>query len=159
MVPQLNKIFQIAYVTNDIEHGCTLFKDRFGTANFTIMEPPGGFMRIALAFAGEKMIELIQPLNDLTGLYADWIAGAAEFVVRHHHFGLLADSREELAAIRAAHVEAGAALSLEGTMEGVLDYLYVDTTPQLGHYLEYIRLEAGGLAMFAGLEGSIFKRG
>lgn len=156
-VPLLDRIFQIAYVTNDVGRAEALFRERFGTGAFSRMDPPGGFMRISLAFAQQTMIELIEPVGDAVELYANWIAGRQDFVVRHHHFGMLVDSKAELSAIRAAHVESGTAIAMEGEMPGALDYLYVDTTQSLGHYLEYIRLEEGGRAMFAGVEGSTFQ--
>jgi hypothetical protein len=159
MVPLLNNIFQIAYASNDVERAAALIKDRFGTGSFTIMDPPGDIMRIGLAFAGTTMFEVIQPLNEPTGMYANWIAGIEGFALRHHHIGMLVDSEQELAAIRAAHVDSGTPVVTEGSMPGVLDFLYVDVTPLLGHYLEYIRLEEGGRAMFAGVEGSTFKVG
>lgn len=156
MVPQLNNIFQIAYVTNDVERAAAVFKDRFGTGAFSRIEF-GDFVKLGLAFAGPMMIELIQPINDPTGLYSGWIAGSETFALRHHHFGVLVGSKDELAAIRAAHVNSGTAVAAEGSLPGSLDYLYVDTTAQLGHYVEYVRLDAGGRAMFTAVEGSIFK--
>lgn len=157
MAPQLNNVFQIAYATGDAERAAALIKDRFGTGPFLIMDPPGGMMRIALAYAGSTMYELIQPLDDTSGLYANWIKGIDGFALRHHHLGMLVDTAEDLAAIRAAHVAAGSAIATEGAIPGALDFLYVDTTAVLGHYLEYVRLDDGGRAMFAQVEGSPFR--
>ncbi len=156
MIAQFENLFQIAYVTNDIARASALFKDRFGTGAFKVIDTPDSPVRIALAFAGRTMLELIHPLDDTIPLYADWIAGIEGFALRHHHFGLLVETKAELAAIRAAHVNAGTGIPLEGDIPGALDYLYADTAPELGHYLEYIRLDAGGRAMFAGVEGTIF---
>lgn len=157
VISQLNNCFQIAYVTNDIDQAADLFRDRYGTGDFQFMrELPGGQIQIALAFAGDMMIELIQPINDTLGVYANWIAGERGFAVRHHHFGLLVNSKDELAAIRAAHAERGLTVVMEGEMPGMLDFLYVDTTAELGHYLEYVLLDAGGRAMFASIPGSPF---
>lgn len=156
MVPQLDNIFQIAYVTNDVERSAALFKDRFATGAFSQFAFDG-IMKIGLAFAGRMMIELIQPIDDPTGIYTGWIAGAEGFALRQHHFGILVDSADAMAAIRSVHVDNGTAVATEGSLPGSLDYLYVDTTPLLGHYLEYVRLDEGGRAMFASVEGSIFK--
>ena len=155
IIPQLNNIFQIAYATSDVEQAAKLFHDRFGTGPFTIFDP--GIMRIGLAYAGTTMYEVIQPLDDTSGLYANWIAGIEGFALRHHHFGILVDTKDELAAVRAAHVDSGTAVAIEGSMTGVLDFLYVDTTASLGHYLEYVLLDEGGRAMFAQVEGSPFR--
>lgn len=157
MTPQLNNVFQIAYATSDVEQAAKLFRERFDTGAFTILDPPGDIMRIGLAYAGTTMYELIQPLNDITGLYAPWIADVEGFAIRHHHLGMLVDTAEDLAAIRTTHVHNGTPVANEGSMPGALDFLYVDTTPLLGHYLEYVRLEEGGRAMFAQVEGSPFK--
>lgn len=155
MVPQLANVFQLAYVTNDVAKAADLFRTRFATGPFTQIEF-GDIMTIGLAFAGRTMIEVIQPINDATGIYSEWIAGIDGFALRQHHYGILVDSVEELAAIRAAHVDSGTPVATEGSMPGSLDFLYVDTVPLLGHYLEYVRLDEGGREMFRGVEGSIF---
>lgn len=155
MVPQLNNIFQIAYVTNDLDQAAKLFHEQFATGTFSQFEF-ADVMTIGLAFAGTTMIELIQPINDVTGLYTGWIADCEGFALRQHHYGILVDSSEDLAAIRAAHVARGTSVATEGSLPGSLDFLYIDTVPLLGHYLEYVRLDEGGRAMFASVEGSIF---
>lgn len=155
-IAQLDSVFQIAYATNDLENAMRLFRDRFGTGRFTMLDVPADVMRIGLAYAGRMMIELIQPVND-GGLYSNWIAGTEGFALRHHHFGILADSKAQLTAIRQAHIDAGTTIATEGSMPGALDFLYVDTTADLGHYLEYVRLDPAGVAIFAQIEGSLFK--
>lgn len=156
MTALMNNMFQIAYASSDVERAAHLFREHFGTGAFTIIDPPGDIMRIGLAYAGGTMIEVIQPLNDTTGLYAPWIEGMSGFALRQHHFGMLVDTAADLAAIRSAHVDAGTRVANEGSMPGALDFLYVDTTAALGHYLEYVRLDEGGRDMFSNVEGSPF---
>ncbi|HZV09413.1 MAG TPA: hypothetical protein VFF94_06625, partial [Novosphingobium sp.] len=43
----------------------------------------------------------------------------------------------------------GYRVPLHGSMPGALDYSYADTRRDLGHFSEFIRLEAGGRAFFA----------
>lgn len=155
MTGLLDNAFQQGYVTNDLEQAAALFAQRFRTGAFTF-HTFDGVMRIALAFAGKTMIELIEPITDPAGLYDHWIDRSGGFAVRHHHIGMLVDSQEQMGTIRAAHVADGTAVAAEGAMPGALDFLYVDTSRQLGHYLEYVWLDAGGRAMFGQVEGSIF---
>jgi hypothetical protein len=42
----------------------------------------------------------------------------------------------------------GYPVSLKGSVDGFLSYLYIDTRPITGHYLEYILCEPAGQAFF-----------
>jgi hypothetical protein len=45
---------------------------------------------------------------------------------------------------------------MEDDLPGFMAHLYADTTADLGHYLEYIRLYDGGRTMFASVPDSPF---
>lgn len=154
-MPMMRDVFQVAYVTNDLEAAAWLMRDAYGWGEFLFMRDiPGSLTDIALAYSGATMIELMQPLAVAGDFYSDHLGQGEGLRIRHHHFGMLADTREDLAAIRAGHVALGNAIVLEGEVPGALDYLYADCRASLGHYLEYIRLDEGGRQMFAAVPGS-----
>lgn len=147
--------WQIAYVTNDLDRAVTLLRDDYGAGEFLVMRQlPGAMTDIALAWCGETMIELLYPLAAEGDFYSDHIAGAQGFALRHHHMGMLVEGREEMGRIRARHVQLGHDIPFEGENSGAIQYLYADCRPTLGHYLEYIRLEEEGRALFAAVSGS-----
>jgi len=126
--PLLKDAFQIAYVTNDLERAAGVFHEQYGTREFLIMRDlPDAYADLALAYSGDTMIELLQPLAQSGDFYSDYIAGCDGFVIKHHHFGMLLDSREAMAETRAAHVGQGNAIVYEGGETGAaVQYLYAD---------------------------------
>jgi hypothetical protein len=154
----LSGLFQLAYVTNNLEAAAARFRDQYGTGEFLFMRDLPGPIALALAYAGDTMIELIEPGPGGPPLYSDWIAGMEGVALRHHHCGFLIDGDSEWTAVRSRFVEQGNVIPMEGQMPGALDYLYADTTADLGHYLEYIRLYEGGRQLFASVPGSPFAK-
>jgi Glyoxalase/Bleomycin resistance protein/Dioxygenase superfamily len=153
----LNGVFQLAYVTNDLDEAAACLRGRYGTGEFAFFRDlPGSVMEIGLAYAGDMMVELIEPKTGAPELYSRWIENREGLVVRHHHYGMLIDSADEWEAMRSAYVARGTEIALEGDVPEFLAYLYADTTADLGHYLEYVRLYGGGRAMFASVPGSPF---
>ncbi len=157
--PLMKNVFQLAYVTSDLDAAAAVFRDSYGAGEFLFMRDlPGATTDIALAYAGDMMIELLQPVGGVADFYSTWIKGMNGLALRHHHYGMLVDTKAELAEIKSAYSNRKVGFPLEGEMPGALDYLYADTTAELGHYLEYIRLDEGGRQMFAGVPGSPFGR-
>lgn len=157
-VPQMQNIFQIAYVTNDIDRAGAVLHDQFGCGDVHVMRDlPNALTDIGLCFSGTTNYELLEPLNPSGDFYSDWVAGAEGFVMRFHHLGMLVDSKEELAKIRDSLLANGYSLPLDASMPGHLDVLYADARSSLGHYLEYIFLEEGGRQMFASVPGNFVR--
>ncbi len=146
----LKGLFQLGYVTNDLDRAMAHFKDKYAIREFGII-PSGGNARIALTYVGPTMVELIEAADGAQAIFVDWVKDAEGFVIRHHHLGMLVDSREEMAATRARAIEAGHPVAMEGEVDGFVQYLYVNSTRELGHYLEYIRPDAGAKQLFDSL--------
>lgn len=161
-VPLLASPFQLGYVTTDLEAAIARMTDRFGAGEFvTLPDQDDTAPRIAIGYAGTMMIELIQPRTTSGDLYSDWLTTSVsgdpgEVVVRLHHVGMLVDTTEELAALRARHVELGDRIAAEGDTPGFVGFLYADTVAELGHYLEYVRPDTGVRELFATVPGSTF---
>jgi hypothetical protein len=95
---------------------------------------------LALAYAGNIMIECIRSLDRAFAFYSDQLP-AAGFARRFHHVGMLLHTAEEFDQVGEALRLRGASVPYAGSSHGV-SFLYVDTRAELGHYLEYIHLRA-----------------
>ena len=147
----LSRHFQNAYTTRDIDAAVTMFADRHGIRSFhSIRDVPFGpdtSIHIALAWAGDVMIELIQPNGGAENLYSGHLPPHGQ-CVRFHHLGHLIEQREEYDLVTARAVASGYAIALQGNHYGV-NYLYLDVRADAGHYLEYVHLDPPMAQFFA----------
>jgi hypothetical protein len=145
--------FQIAYVVDDIEQAVAAFSKSHGIAHWDVMDTaamagPGAPLKsIANAWVGDAMIELIQPDEEVSSVYAGWQKQTG-LPFRLHHLGFLVDSAEQLAAHRRQLAEQGYPIAMEGSFGDMLDFVYADTTADFGHYYELIWLRQEGEAFF-----------
>jgi catechol 2,3-dioxygenase-like lactoylglutathione lyase family enzyme len=154
-------VMQIAYVTDDLDRACDYFEQTLGTvpARKTYKSSLGGIvvvdgetaeewvMDVALVNAGPTNFELIQPVSGAVDLYRSAIRPGAP--ATFHHVGYRIDDFDEATAIVHA---SGKEWKQYGEMKGGLRFGYVDMTAELGHYVEFMDLQAGGERMFASLE-------
>lgn len=144
--------FQVGYVARDLDAAMTQFGKRFGPVEFQVIdavEPHLHTRRIALAWIGATMIELIEPNQHVPSIYIDALP-ASPGEIRFHHLGcLIADYPGTLRRLEAEGYDVPFAMSYGE----VLDCCYADTRAQLGHYMEYIRLGDEGRKWFASVCG------
>ena len=126
-----------------------LFRDRYGVGKFTFIEglmPQGGTIRVAFAWAGSQIYEIIQASGPDTAFYNDLLP-KDEFAVRFHHLGFVihdATSWQELE----AEIASGAWPVAYSTVTGeFIDAHYV-YAPELGHHLEYVWPHEAGLNFY-----------
>ena len=104
----LSRHFQNAYTTRDIDAAARMFADRHGIRSFHFMRDipfgPGATIHIGLAWAGDVMIELIQPTGDTENLYSTSLPPEGQ-LVRFHHLGHLIEQREAWDAVGEEAVE------------------------------------------------------
>ncbi len=139
-----------AWVTNDMDRAVEIFAQRYGVSDFRFIEGPmpgGGQIRVAFAWAGGQVLEVIAASGPGTGFYNDLLP-EGEFAIRFHHLGFIVhdeaewrELEEDLARNQWEIVHR----SLTGTF---IDAYYV-RAPELGHYLEYVRPLAAGIAFYA----------
>ena len=153
MYPLFGDFFQFGYVTNDIERAIATFRETAGIQQFKLMRDmaPGQPMNthIALAYAGNLMIELIEPLGAFP-MYTDLLPSSGEFVVRHHHMGYRVADERRWRQLQAAVAQLGLNVSAGGEIPDLLSYAYIDTRHLYGHYQEYIFTTAAGESAFFG---------
>lgn len=139
----LSRHFQNAYTTRDIDAAAKMFADRHGIRSFHYMRDvpfgPGASIHIGLAWAGEVMVELIQPNGDAPNLYSTHLP-PEEQLVRFHHLGHLLAERAEYDAVAARANASSYPIAIQGNNYGV-NYLYLDVRSDVGHFLEYVHLD------------------
>jgi Glyoxalase/Bleomycin resistance protein/Dioxygenase superfamily len=145
----LSRHFQNAYTTRDIDAAAKMFAERHGIRAFHYMRdvPMGdASIHIGLAWAGDVMIELIQPNSDVP-LYSGHVPPAGQ-LVRLHHLGHLIDDRAEYDAVVARASASGYPVALQGNSYGI-NYCYLDVRSDAGHFLEYVHLDPPMAQFFA----------
>jgi hypothetical protein len=141
MLP-LNKFFQLAYITRNLETGVAMLRERYGIGEALIFEPNTvvqtawgtglSSVRAALAWTGALQIELIQPVSGLIDVYRPYMPKDDSLVF--HHVAVRTDDWDGLLEeIQRQNIT----VAYRGSVEG-LNYIYLDTRQTLGHYLEYI---------------------
>ena len=108
---------------------------------------PGASIHLGLAWAGDVMIELIQPNGDAANLYTTHLPPDGQ-LVRFHHLGHLIEQRDEYDAVVARAAASGYPITMQGNSHGV-NYLYLDVRADAGHYLEYVHLDPPMAQFFA----------
>jgi hypothetical protein len=145
----LSRHFQNAYTTRDIDAAAKMFADRYDVRSFHYMrDVPNGnaSMHLGLAWAGDVMVELIQPNGDIP-LYSSHMPPDGQ-LVRFHHLGHLIDDRAEYDAVVARATASGYPIALHGNNYGI-NYLYLDVRSDAGHFLEYVHLDPPMTQFFA----------
>src|SRR5262249_11128200 len=136
-LPLLGSLFQRAYVTTDLDRAVQVFTQRYGVAEFVPFpnihshhaDGTESDLNVALSYAGDTMIELIEPAGGDDHLWRDHLSGNG-FQIRFHHNGFLVEGEAELLAIAAR--PDGPAPRLQGISVGTR-FLYLDSVAELGH--------------------------
>jgi len=80
-----------AWVTNDLDRAMEIFSSRYGIAQFSFIEgdmPSGGHIRVAFAWAGGQVLEIICADGPGAEFYNTMLP-EGEFAIRFHHLGFL----------------------------------------------------------------------
>ena len=140
---------QVAYVTNDIERACSVFRERYGVETFGPLDadlPSGGKIHIELAWVGGTMLEIIEASGPGTEFYTSRLP-TDEFAIRHHHLAYLVPDQAAWDELQNTIKTGGWEIVFEGHTDGFMSVCYVDAK-ELGHYLEYFLLGPAGVAFF-----------
>ncbi len=135
--------YQNAYVTRDVDKAVAGFRKGADVrklietqVSVQIWTPHGegtGVQKLAFVWVEDLQVELIQPISgDVLALYRDALPDGDNIVF--HHSCQRVDDWDELMAKVATQPWP---IVLRGGTPGLLEFLYLDTRPWLGHYLEY----------------------
>lgn len=132
--------FKLGYVTRDLDAAETVFARRFGVMSFQRLG------KVALAYHGETLLELIVTDPAEPSIYGDALGPS---VLSLHHHAYLLRERREWEGLDAVLKAQDLAVALHIAPPGMdLEVAYVDTRPDLGHYVEFIYAGPGAAAAF-----------
>jgi hypothetical protein len=144
---------EIAYLTSDVDAAVKVFGEQFGINDFWIfdsrdwddsLENP---LRLALAYTGDTLVELIESLPPVPPLYQDLLPKEG-FAIRHHHNGHLIRSTEAWERILKEIERQQIPIAMQYQVPDIMDVVFADTRDQLGHFIEYIRPLSQGSLFF-----------
>lgn len=150
-------IIQMAYTVTDLDDAMRLFSNNLRAGPWFVFrrlagrdpqyrgKPAQAANDVALAFAGNMQIELIQPLDSQPSVYRETISALGH---GFHHFGVAARDFEQSCALQ---IEKGYDLAFTDEVEGVGRVAYFDTRGALPGMLELIEATASLEQFFAGM--------
>ncbi len=144
--------FQLGYVTTDLDAALAVYRDRFAAPRFWVFDnaaarPDDPYPnRVGLAWIGETMVELIQPIREAAPLYAPAMPAKG---IRLHHLGYLVGDQARWDEVMAALEAENMAILRHGKAGESLEYVYADAVEHLGHHLEYVWTKSGQPDFFA----------
>jgi hypothetical protein len=145
-------IFQVGYVTRDLDRAMMVIDHEIGPTDFLVAEhtvpvladgePSEITMRVAITSAGGRQIEVIQPVAGAIGLYIDGIDFAASDLV-FHHIGIgVTGPHTNWETLEAQLGALGRSFKVlfppEPGPDPLARYGYLDTRAWCGHYTEYL---------------------
>jgi hypothetical protein len=140
----LNNIFQIAYITRDIDTAMARFRAQadirtevYTDAEVAIKTPAGPeqmHVKLAFMWVGDFQYELIQPISGLDEIYGAYVPADDSLVF--HHTCVRVDDWDQL---RRDVEKQSLPIAFEGG-NGPNYFLYLDARKTLGHFLEYAYL-------------------
>jgi hypothetical protein len=139
-----------AWVTNDLDRAVEIFAQRYGVTEFRFLEgdmPSGGHIRVAFAWAGGQVLEVICASGAGSEFYNEMLP-ADQFAIRFHHLGFIVHDEAGWQALEADLRAGDWQIAHETLTHDFIDAYYIKA-PELGHYLEYVRPFAPGIDFYA----------
>jgi hypothetical protein len=153
-------IWQLAYVTRDLDEGIGVLRERFGvestevpTAGATFLvgdEPAPWDVRIAMGARGGLILEVIEPVGGEVDFYRRFLPedGGLGF---HHMATFVPVGDESWSSVLELLAAEGLGVDYTVLIPDRVRAGYVDTTAMLGHYLEICQLQPMDIELFSGL--------
>jgi hypothetical protein len=156
-------VWQIAYVTTDLDRATGVLRERFGvehcvevpTDGATLLkdgEPAEWDARFAMGARGGLILEVIEPVGGEVDFYRRVLPEDGSFALRLHHIATFValgdDVWDSVSALLAA---SGLRFDYSVLIPDRVRAGYVDTTAELGHFLEVCQLQRADVEFFSGL--------
>jgi hypothetical protein len=153
-------VWQVAYVTADLDRGMELLHERFGVestevptagATFLVGDQPADWeARISMGARGGLIVELIEPVAGEVDFYRR--ALPADGGLGFHHLATYIELGDDAwGSLQALLADAGLRLDYTVLIPDRVRAGYVDTTALLGHHLEVCQLQPADVELFEGL--------
>jgi Glyoxalase/Bleomycin resistance protein/Dioxygenase superfamily len=159
----LANVWQLGYVTTDLERAIELMADRFGLthnlklpaggATFLVGEEPAEWeARFAMGARGGLIVELIEPVAGAVDFYRRILPADGSFAVRFHHLAVsIPTGEQEWERMRALLAAGGLGFDYTVLIPDRVRAGYVDTSAQLGHLIEICQLQREDIEFFSAL--------
>lgn len=153
----LPNLFQLAYQTKDMEAAKRAIEEHFGARAWQYSPvgemAPGVFLEDAKTWVGDIMIQLqmmkrTAKADPKETTFWDTPAPEPGQLLRLHHIAHMIFEQGEWDHVLAQAERSKFPIMFQGQHKDILKYLYLDTRPILGHYLEYIFCLPAGHAFF-----------
>jgi Glyoxalase/Bleomycin resistance protein/Dioxygenase superfamily len=156
-------VWQFGYVTTDLDRAIQHVGTRFGlegcrrlpsdTATFLAGDTTVDWeVKIAMGARGGTIVELIEPVAGEIDFYTRVLPPGGEFAVRLHHLATFTPTgEEEWQRIQALLTQAELKLDYTVLIPNRVRAGYVDTTRELGHWLEICQLQREDIEFFSAL--------
>jgi hypothetical protein len=139
-----------AWVTNDLDRAIGIFKNRYGVRDVTLLDAPspaGGHIRVAFAWAGGQILEILQGTGPEYAFYNELLPDDGEFAIRFHHLGFIIHDDKGWDQLEQELKDGGWETPLVTLEHNFIDAYYI-RAPELGHFLEYVRPFDAGSAFY-----------
>jgi hypothetical protein len=139
-----------AWVTNDLGQAIETFSKRYGITDFQFIEgdmPSGGHIRVAFAWAGGQILEVISARGPGSEFYNELLPDEG-FAIRFHHLGFIVHDEAGWQSLEADLASQAWPIAHKTLTGSFIDAYYV-RAPELGHYLEFVRPLDSGVAFYA----------
>ena len=159
----LANIWQVCYVTTDLDRGMAEMGERLGITNFTEVptegatflegsEPARWEVRVAMGARGGPIVEMIQPIAGEVDFYRRVLPADGSFGLAFHHLAVLVPLGDEAwDSVTALLAERGLPVRYTILIPDRARLAYVDTRRQLGHWIELCQLQKADIEFFSGL--------
>jgi len=145
-------IWQVCYVTPDLDRGMEELRELLGVENATEVPVEGAtFMkggepvewepRVAMGARGGMIIELIEPVSGEVDFYRRFLPSDGGVLGFHHLATLVPLGDEPWASVEKLLGEHGLSFEYTILIPDRARLAYVDTTAHLGHYIELCQLQ------------------
>jgi len=156
--PAEGVVFQLGYVTWDLDRAVDLFRSRYGITEFYWLDnrrrpplprsaPP---LQSMLAYRGQMMIEILQPEREKPGIYSE--ALRADGGVSLHHLGYMVE-HGRIGPLAAEFEAQGVEVPVLNENPQGISVLYADTRRETGLYSEYVSVCPGATTLFDRIPG------
>jgi hypothetical protein len=155
-------VWQVAYVTRDLDEGMRLLRKHYGVESTEVPtdgatflagdEPAEWDVRISMGARAGLIVELIEPIGGEVDYYRRFLPADGAGGLGFHHLAaympLGDDAWDALGDVLAA---SGLRVDYTVLIPDRVRAGYVDTTAELGHYLEICQLQKADIDFFTGL--------
>jgi hypothetical protein len=156
----LSNLWQVCYVTRDLDEGMTLLRERYGIestevptegATFLVGDEPAPWdVRVSMGARRGPIVELIEPVGGEVDFYRRALRDDGELGF-HHVATYVPLGDEEWSSIGDLLAAEGLRFEYTVLIPDRVRAGYVDTTAQLGHYLEICQLQPADTEFFDSL--------